>query len=88
LSHPAVLAGFFGLGGTEVIVIGLIALVLFGSRLPQAARGLGESIKEFKKGVREGGQPTDPEDERPRQVESSKVAPINTPSQDQQSLRP
>ena len=48
------LSGFFGLGMTELVIIGLIVLVLFGSRLPKAARGFGQSIKEFKKGVREG----------------------------------
>ena len=42
----------FGMG--ELIVIFLIILVLFGaSRLPQIARALGKSIKEFKKGTKE-----------------------------------
>ena len=43
----------FGMpGGTELIVILGIMLLLFGgSRLPQLAKGLGQSIKEFKKGV-------------------------------------
>jgi len=42
----------FGMG--ELIVILLIILVLFGaSRLPQIARALGKSIKEFKKGAKE-----------------------------------
>ena len=42
----------FGMG--ELIVILLIILVLFGaSRLPQIARALGKSIKEFKKGTKE-----------------------------------
>ena len=56
MGHPALTAGFFGLSGTELIVIGLIVLVLFGSRLPKAARGFGQSIKEFKRGVREGSR--------------------------------
>ncbi len=37
-------------GGTEVLMIMLIALLLFGSeRLPSLARGMGKAIREFKK---------------------------------------
>ncbi|MFH1497439.1 MAG: twin-arginine translocase TatA/TatE family subunit [Verrucomicrobiota bacterium] len=40
----------FGLGTTELVVILVILLVLFGgAKLPSLARGLGQSIKEFKK---------------------------------------
>jgi sec-independent protein translocase protein TatA len=75
----------FGLGPTELIVIGLIVLVLFGSRLPKAARGFGQSIKEFKRGVREGNRESS--DEAPRQLEHHANAPIDSPSQEQQSHR-
>ena len=43
----------FGMGPTEMIVIGLIALLFFGKRLPEVGRGLGKSISEFKKGLKE-----------------------------------
>lgn len=42
----------FGLGYQELLIILVIVLVLFGAnRLPQLARSLGSSVKEFKKGV-------------------------------------
>ncbi|MBI4245909.1 MAG: twin-arginine translocase TatA/TatE family subunit [Candidatus Rokubacteria bacterium] len=44
----------FGLGYQELLIILVIVLILFGAnRLPQLARSLGSSVKEFKKGVDE-----------------------------------
>ncbi len=44
----------FGLGYQELLIILLIVLILFGAnRLPELARSLGSSFKEFKKGVNE-----------------------------------
>src|SRR5579872_1312379 len=45
---------FFGLGNIgpgELLIIGMIALLLFGKRLPEVMRGLGKGITEFKKGM-------------------------------------
>lgn len=49
----------FGLGYQELLLILVIILVLFGaSRLPELARSLGSSVKEFKKGVAEAKEET------------------------------
>ena len=42
----------FGSSPVELIVIGSIAVLLFGSRLPSVARSMGKSVTEFKKGIR------------------------------------
>ncbi|MEY3609454.1 MAG: Sec-independent protein translocase protein TatA, partial [Verrucomicrobiota bacterium] len=50
-----------GLGPTELIVILIILLVLFGgSKLPGLAKGLGQSIKEFKKASKEEAEAEKP----------------------------
>jgi sec-independent protein translocase protein TatA len=48
------LLAMFGVGGWEVVLILAVFLLLFGAkRLPDLAKGLGSSIKEFKKATRE-----------------------------------
>lgn len=50
------LAFIQGIGGTELLIIFFVILLLFGAkRLPELARGAGKSIKEFKKATQEVG---------------------------------
>lgn len=50
---PGSLAFFSMPGGWEWLLIAVVALLLFGKRLPDVARSFGKSIVEFKKGIRD-----------------------------------
>lgn len=55
---PPLLLVFGPVGMTELLIILLILVVIFGaSKLPQLGRGLGEGIRNFKRGVKD----TDPD---------------------------
>lgn len=44
----------FGLRGPEIIIILILVLLLFGARrLPEMARSIGQSVREFRKGIKE-----------------------------------
>ena len=64
----------FGMGATEITIIFLIILVLFGpSQIPKMAKGLGQAMREFKKAQREiqdevsREEPSKPNDNKPIQ---------------------
>jgi sec-independent protein translocase protein TatA len=63
----------FGLSPVELIVIGSIAVLLFGSRLPNVARSMGKSVTEFKKGLRGIEEELDVSSSNGRRVTSSYV---------------
>jgi sec-independent protein translocase protein TatA len=72
-SHSLILAlGSFG--GLEVVLIFAAILLFFGgAKLPSLARGLGQSIKEFKKAAKED----DPAAPEAKPGEAKKVEPVN-----------
>jgi sec-independent protein translocase protein TatA len=56
------------LGGPELLIILAIVLLLFGAKkLPDLARSMGKSTKEFKKGLQEGAQE---DEEHPKESQS------------------
>ena len=67
------------IGTTELLLIGGIALLLFGGKkLPEMMRGLGEGVREFKKGVNDAKET----DEKPNEEVEKKESEEN-PSKDE-----
>jgi sec-independent protein translocase protein TatA len=53
-----------GIGTSELIVIAVVALILFGpAKIPEFARSLGRAVNMFKKGLKEG---LDDDDAKPK----------------------
>jgi sec-independent protein translocase protein TatA len=70
----------FGLRGQELIIILMIILILFGSsKIPQMMKGLGQGLKEFKKGMKEDDKPEAKQEETNavNKVEVAKPAESN-----------
>ncbi len=49
MSIPILLG--FGIGPTEMLIAAVLAVLLFGKRLPEVGRSLGRGLVEFKKGI-------------------------------------
>jgi len=51
---------FLGIGTTELIIILVIILLLFGAkRLPELSKSIGKSVGELRKGVEDGSKTND-----------------------------
>ena len=76
MSVPAPIFAIGAFGGSELLIILAIALLLFGgSKLPALAKGLGQSIKEFKKAAKDTDEP---HAEVVKTPEVKKTEPANT----------
>jgi sec-independent protein translocase protein TatA len=84
----ATLAVFGIPGGWEWILIALIALLIFGGRLPNVARSVGKSIVEFRKGLHDVKSEIEAEDTRDkRMLPEGQNGPNAAGSQDRPSAQ-
>ena len=68
---PLALLG--NLGGPDILIIGLVALLIFGKRLPEVGKNLGKTIVEFKKGL--NGKPLAEEEPAAEETEQAAALP-------------
>lgn len=61
-------------GPIEWVVIGLVALLLFGKRLPGVAKSLGQAMHEFKSGLSGGMDPEEKNKEKEKAEDGEKPA--------------
>ena len=64
---------FFGnLGSSEIIIIALVILLLFGGKkIPELMRGLGKGVSQFKKGMNDIEQEINAEPEKISETKSN-----------------
>jgi sec-independent protein translocase protein TatA len=61
-------------GGWEWVIILVVALLIFGKRLPDIARSVGKSLTEFKKGINEAKDVKDDVEKDMRQLKDDVVS--------------
>ncbi|MFG0327759.1 MAG: twin-arginine translocase TatA/TatE family subunit [Phycisphaerales bacterium JB037] len=76
------LAFFQQLGPWEMAIILMVALLLFGRRLPEVGRSLGRGIVEFKKGVKGIEDEIETESTKSREPTAKREAPAELPESD------
>lgn len=70
----------FNLGFGELLVVMVVALLVFGGRLPQVGRSLGQGLLQFKKGLSDAADESiDSEDSTGDEAESGVAGLLETP---------
>lgn len=65
----------FGLGTTELIVLAVLGLLLFGRRLPEVGKNLGKGIVEFKRGLKGVEEEVEQQAARPSTYQQTAALP-------------
>lgn len=74
------------IGTTELLLIGGIALLLFGGKkLPEMMRGLGQGVREFKKGVNEVKDGDVDKDSEDMTINEESKEPASITTEDEQA---
>ncbi|MFM7259628.1 MAG: twin-arginine translocase TatA/TatE family subunit [bacterium] len=84
LTTPTLLSFIGNLGMLEWAVILIIALLLFGRRLPEVGKSLGQGIKEFKKGLKETEEEARKTDDSPSRRSLPQDQTMRTPESTQE----
>lgn len=79
------------IGLPELLIILVVVLLIFGPRrLPEMAKGIGQSVREFRKGLRDMKKDLDVDDDAPigaapvsTAVSAASAAPVNPPAPSQ-----
>jgi sec-independent protein translocase protein TatA len=58
------LLAIFGLGQMELLIVAAVVLLLFGHRLPSMMRSLGSGITQFKRGMHETVDDSEPSEKK------------------------
>lgn len=67
---------FGNLGWTEIVLLFLLFLLLFGARrLPEIGQSLGRGIREFKKSISGSGEDEGEEERKPKTASGSEIPP-------------
>lgn len=79
----------FGLNHWEILIILVLALILFGRKLPEVGKSLGKGIVEFKKGLKGVSDEVEQEVNRPSRAELPKAyrSPMAETGEDQRVSR-
>ena len=79
------LAFFNALSPMHIFLVLVVALLLFGNRLPEVARSIGRAINEFKKGMKEVGENSEDREANPRLTNTETRRSEDVPTDQKQS---
>lgn len=87
--YTGILAEFLNMGGSEIMLILVVVLLLFGGKkLPELARGLGQGIRDFKdasegvkREIHRNINAVDPLEDAPVKAEERTAEPVKVSSE-------